>query len=140
MLAGNRARLEELRHRGDWPAIVPSAVLTEILTTGDHRRDFHENRLPRTCDIRPVDEELARRAARLRSAVTAHRVPSAVDPIVVARADHDGGATVLSSDTRYLRTLALHTVKPGQGRLGLTIPFPLGRGAHHQGRRHGVCP
>ncbi|MHB1488768.1 MAG: type II toxin-antitoxin system VapC family toxin [Acidimicrobiales bacterium] len=109
MLAGNRARLEELRRRGEWPAIVPSVVLTEALT-GDHRRDFHENRLLGTCDIRPVDEELARSAARLRSQVTARPVPSAVDAIVVALASHVGGATVLSSDANDLGALARHTV------------------------------
>ncbi|MHB1446256.1 MAG: hypothetical protein ACYCTI_05805 [Acidimicrobiales bacterium] len=117
MLARNRARLEEVLRRGEWPAIVPAVVLTEALT-GDHRRDFHENRLLRTCDIRPVEEDLARRAARLRSAVTARRVPSAVDAVVVALADEVGGATVLSSDSSDLRALARHTinaVKVGSG-------------------------
>jgi len=117
MLAGNRARLEELRRRGEWPAIVPSVVLTEALT-GDHRRDFHENRLLRTCDVRPVDVQLARSAARLRSRVLTRRRPSAVDAIVVALADDVGGATVLSSDPNDLRSLARHTtnqVKVGSG-------------------------
>ena len=117
MLAGNRARLEELRRRGEWPAIVPCVVLTEALT-GDHRRDFHENRLLRTCDVRAVEEELTRSAARLRSRVLARRRPSAVDAIVVALADDVGGATVLSSDPNDLRALARHTtnqVKVGSG-------------------------
>ncbi len=116
-LAGNRARLEELRRRGEWPAIVPSVVLTEGLT-GDHRRDFHEDRLLRTCDIRPVDEELARKGAVLRTAVGGARIPSAVDAIVVAVADKAGGATVLTSDLRDLRALVLHTsneVRIGSG-------------------------
>ncbi|MDQ3679925.1 MAG: hypothetical protein M3378_05155 [Actinomycetota bacterium] len=108
MLAGNRARLEELRRRGEWPAVVPSVVLTEGLT-GDHRRDFHENRLLRTCDIRPVDEELARKGAVLRTAVGGARIPSAVDAIVTAVADNAGGATVLTSDSGDLRALARHT-------------------------------
>lgn len=108
MLARSRARLEELRRRGEWPAIVPSIVLAEALT-GDHRRDFNENRLLRTCDIRPVDEELARDAAALRTKVKARRAPSAVDAIVVALADEAGGATVLSSDPTDLRALARHT-------------------------------
>lgn len=112
MLAGHRSRLEELRRRDEWPAIVPSVALTEALT-GDHRRDFHENRLLRTCDVRAVDEELARRGAALRTAVAGARVPSAVDAIVVALADAVGGATVLSSDPRGdLRALARHTTKP----------------------------
>lgn len=108
MLAANRARLEELRRRGEWPAIVPSVALTEALT-GDHRRDFHENRLLRTCDIRPADEELARKGAVLRTAVGGPRIPSAVDAIVVALADNIGGATVLTSDPRDLRALARYT-------------------------------
>jgi len=108
MLAQNRARLEELRRRGEWPPIVPSVVLVEALT-GDHRRDFHETRLLATCDVRPVDEELARSAGTLRSKVNARRAPSAVDAIVVALADHAGGATVLSSDPGDLRALARHT-------------------------------
>jgi predicted nucleic acid-binding protein len=109
VLAGDRARLGELRRRGEWPAIVPSVVLTEALT-GDHRRDYDENRLLRTCDIRPVDEVLARSAARLRASTKTRRAPSAVDAIVVAIADDVGGATVLSSDTGDLRALARNTV------------------------------
>lgn len=109
MLVANRARLEELRRRGEWPALVPSAVLTESLT-GDHRRDFHENRLLRTCDVRSVDEALARKGATLRATVDAARAPSAVDAIVVALADDVGGATVLTSDLHDLRALAGHAV------------------------------
>lgn len=109
MLAGDRARLEELRRRDEWPPLVPSVILTESLT-GDHRRDFHENRLLRTCDVRPVDEELARRGAALRTAVGRARIPSAVDAIVVSMADHIGGAVVLTTDARDLRALARHTI------------------------------
>lgn len=107
-LAGDRARLAELRDRGEWPAIVPTVVLTESLT-GDHRRDYHENRLLRTCDIHAVDEALAREAAELRALVQTRRAPSAVDAIVVTIADRAGGATVLSSDPGDLRFLARHT-------------------------------
>lgn len=107
-LAADRARLEELRRRGEWPALIASVTLAEALT-GDHRRDYPENRLLRTCDIRPVDEELARRAARLRASVAGRRVPSAADAIVVALADEAGGAIVLSSDPGDLRALARHT-------------------------------
>jgi predicted nucleic acid-binding protein len=109
VLAGDRARLAELRRRDEWPAIVPSVVLAEALT-GNHRRDYDANRLLRTCDIRPVDELLARSAARLRPKTTTGRAPSAVDAIVVAAADDAGGATVLSSDPGDLRTLARNTV------------------------------
>jgi predicted nucleic acid-binding protein len=109
MLAGDRARLAELRRRGEWPAIVPSVVLAEALG-GDRRRDYDANRLLRTCDIRPVEELLARSAARLRATTMTRRAPSAVDAIVVATADDIGGATVLSSDPGDLRALARHTV------------------------------
>ena len=107
-LAAKRAHLEELRRRGEWPAIIPSVVLTEALT-GDHRRDYQENRLLRTCDVRSVDEVMARTASALRTRVGGRRPPSAVDAIVVAMADDAGGATVLSSDPGDLRALASHT-------------------------------
>jgi predicted nucleic acid-binding protein len=110
-LAGHRARLEELRRRGEWPVIVPSVILTEALT-GDHRRDYHENRILRTCDVRAVDEDLARHGAALRTAAAAARVASAVDAIVVALADTVGGAIVLTSDPRDLQALARHTTNP----------------------------
>ncbi len=109
ILARHRARLDELRRRGEWPALVPAVVLAEALT-GDHRRDFHENRLLRTCDIRAVDEELARDAAALRTAVGGTRTPSAVDAIVVALADRTGGGAIVTSDPRDLGALARHTV------------------------------
>lgn len=107
-LAGDRARLAEMRSRGEWPPLVPAVVLTEALT-GDHRRDYRENRFLRTCEIRVVDEEVAREAAALRGNVRTRRVPSAVDAVVVALADHVGGGTVLSSDPTGLRALARHT-------------------------------
>jgi len=107
VLAAQRARLEELRRRGEWPPIVPSVVLTEALT-GDRRRDFHENRLLRACVVRAVDELLARAGAALRTAVSGSRTPSAVDAIVVAVADAVGGAAVLTTDPRDLRALARH--------------------------------
>lgn len=106
-LAAQRAYLEELRRRGEWPAIIPSVVLTEALT-GDHRRDYHENRLLRTCDVRSVDEVTARAASALRTRLSGRRPPSAVDAIVVAMADAAGDATVLSSDPGDLRALASH--------------------------------
>ena len=110
-LASNRARLEELRRRGEWPAIVPSVILTEALT-GDHRRNYRENRLLRACDIKPVDELLARSAAGLRASAKIRRSPSAVHAIVIAVADEAGGGLVLSSDPADLRALAHHTSNP----------------------------
>jgi len=109
-LVGQRARLEELRRRDVWPPVLPSVVLTECLT-GDHRRDFHTNGLLRACEIRDVDELLARRAAVLRGSVRTSRTPSAVDAVVVALAE-ELGATVLTSDPRDLRALAAGTSTP----------------------------
>ena len=110
-LAADRARLAELRDRGEWPPLVPMVVLTEALS-GDHRRDYRENRLLRTCHIQVLDEALARDAAALRARVQARRTPSAVDAIVVAAADEAGGGIVLSSDPGDLRALARHTRNP----------------------------
>ena len=85
-LVGQRARLAELRRRGLWPAQVPAVVLAEALT-GDHRRDFHTNRLLRACQIRDVSEPLARAAAALRTATGRAGTISATDAIVAAYAD-----------------------------------------------------
>ena len=110
-LSGDRARLAELRDRGEWPPLVPNVVLTDALS-GDHRRDYHANRLLRTCDIRAADETLAREAAALRAQVQGRRVPAAADAIVVAVADQAGDGIVLSSDGSELRALAHHTHNP----------------------------
>lgn len=110
-VAGQRARLHELRRRGLWPAQVPTVVLTEALT-GDHRRDFHVNRLLRRCQVRPVDEAQAREAARLRTATGRAGSISAVDAIVVALAGAHADGLVLTSDPRDLRALAEHAAAP----------------------------
>lgn len=59
--------------------------------------------------VEPVDEQLARAAAGLRTAAGGSPIPSAVDALVVAQADLLGGATVLTGDPRDLRRLAAHT-------------------------------
>lgn len=110
-LAGQRARLQELRRRGLWPAQVPAVVLTEALT-GDHRRDFHINRLLRTCQVREVDETQAREAARLRTATDRAATISAVDAVVAALAGARPDAVVLASDPLDLRALAAHAASP----------------------------
>jgi predicted nucleic acid-binding protein len=86
-----------------WHPLVPTVVLTEALR-GDHRLDFNENRLLAECEIVPVDESTARRAARLR---TLARRGSAVDAIVVALAETVGGL-VLTQDAPDLRALAAY--------------------------------
>ena len=107
-LAGHRARLTELRRRGLWPAQVPAVVLAEALT-GDHRRDFHANRVLRACQIRDVDETLGRAAAQLRTATGRAGTISAADAIVAAYADGCPEPLVLTSDAADLTALAAHT-------------------------------
>ena len=96
-LAGHRARLAELRRRGHWPPQVPSVVLTEALT-GDHRRDFNENRLIAMCQVRDVTEVQAREAARLRAMTGSAGTISAADAIVAAMATNFASPVVLTSD------------------------------------------
>lgn len=110
-LAGQRARLAELRRRGGWPAQVPAIVLTEALT-GDHRRDFHTNRLLRACQVRDVTEMLARDGARLRAATGRAGTISATDAVVAAFASGCSQPIVLTSDPADLAAFAEHTVKP----------------------------
>lgn len=110
-LAGQRARLMELRRRGLWPAQVPSVVLAEALT-GDHRRDFHANRLVRACQIRDVTEPHAREAARLRTATGRSATISATDAIVAAFAGTCSDPIVLTTDPRDLAALAEHAARP----------------------------
>jgi hypothetical protein len=110
-LAGQRARLVELRRRGAWPAEVPSVVLTEALT-GDHRRDFYANRLLRACQIRLVTEPHAREGARLRTATGRAATISATDAIVAAFASACPAPIVLTSDPRDLTALAEHAARP----------------------------
>src|SRR6266498_2589322 len=52
--------------------------------TGDHRRDFHGNRLLRACQVGDVTEPCAREAARLRTATGQAAAISAADAIVAA--------------------------------------------------------
>ncbi len=110
-LAGQRARVHELRRRGLWPAQVPSIVLTESLT-GDHRRDVHANRILGACQIRSVDERQAREAARLRTATRRAGTISAVDAVVAALAGGLPDAVVLTSDPADLSALTEHAALP----------------------------
>lgn len=103
-LAGQRARLAELRNRGEWPPQLPAVVLTEALA-GDHRRDFHVNRLLALCQVRTVTEDLARTGARLRGRLPRAGAVSAVDAIVAALAATHPDAVVLTSDPRDLKAL-----------------------------------
>ncbi|HMS13687.1 MAG TPA: PIN domain-containing protein [Microthrixaceae bacterium] len=108
-LAGQRARLAELRRRELWrrelwPAQVPAVVLTEVFT-GDHRRDFHVNQLLRMCQILGVDEQLARNAALLRTRSGRAATIAATDAIVAALAVGQADPIVLTSDPDDLAAL-----------------------------------
>jgi predicted nucleic acid-binding protein len=95
------ALLLNLRRRGLWPAVVPTAVLVESLT-GTRRKDANVNRFLKACDVRSaVPERVARRAAELR---TRARRGSAVDALVVAIAEPNGN--VLTADGEDLTALA----------------------------------
>jgi predicted nucleic acid-binding protein len=110
-LAAERARLDELRRRNLWPAQVPTVVLAEALT-GDHRRDFHVNRLLRACQLRTTDEAQAREAARLRAATGRAGTISAVDAVVAVFATTRPDSLVLTSDPADLTALAEHGTWP----------------------------
>ncbi|HET9253913.1 MAG TPA: hypothetical protein VFO16_01770 [Pseudonocardiaceae bacterium] len=86
-------------------------VLTEALR-GEHRRDFHANRLLRACLIREVDELMAREGARLRTLTGRAGAISATDAIVVAFASTVPDPVVLTSDPHDLDSLATHTARP----------------------------
>jgi predicted nucleic acid-binding protein len=104
-LAGQRARLAELRQRGLWPPKVPAVVIAECLT-GDHRRDFHENHLLRMCQILPVTEAIARTGALLRTSTGRASEISATDAIVVAFAVGLADSVIVTSDPIDLADLA----------------------------------
>jgi len=95
------ALIRALRAEGLWPPLVSTASLVESLT-GSSGKDANTNRFLKTCIIAErLSERVARRAALLR---TRARRGSAVDAIVVAMAEP--GGTVLTSDTRDLRSIA----------------------------------
>ena len=106
-LAGQRARLAELRRRAMWPPQIPAVVLAEVLT-GDHRRDFHEHQLIRLCQVRTVSEQLAREAAVLRTRSGRAASISATDAIVAAYAISCAEPTILTSDPDDLAALTAH--------------------------------
>ena len=103
-LAGERARLAELRRRGQWPPQIPAVVLAEALS-GDHRRDFHANQLVAMCQVRDVTELQAREAARLRTATGRASSISATDAVVAALAVTVASPIVLTSDPRDIGAL-----------------------------------
>jgi predicted nucleic acid-binding protein len=100
----SRNHLRRLKQTALWPPLVPTVVLAEALR-GDPRRDVLAERLLATCEIEPVDELTARRAAWLRGRA---RRGSAVDAVVVATAEAEGGG-VLTQDLGDIAALSAHT-------------------------------
>ncbi len=97
------ATIRALIRNGSWPPLVPSVVLTEVLTGRQHR-DATVNRLLNTWDVRQeLPTSLARRAGELRHLAGKG---SAVDAVVVATAEP--GGVVLSGDVDDLSALASH--------------------------------
>jgi hypothetical protein len=99
-----RARIAQLLAGSGEPFLVPATVVMETVT-GRPGRDANVNRFLRGCEIVPLTEPLARRAASLR-----YRAPgSVVDASVVAVTEERGGGVVLTSDLDDLRSLAART-------------------------------
>ena len=95
------ALIEELRHAGLWPPVVPTMVLVESLR-GHPGRDAKANRFLKTVmKDETVGVDLARRGAELRRRA---RHGSAVEALVVAVAEPDG--TVLTGDEADITALA----------------------------------
>lgn len=104
-LAGDRALVDGLLRRGEWPPDVPVVVLTESLS-GDHRRDHATDRVLSLSVLHDVEESLSRRAAGLRFQCGDAGSVSAVDAVVVALAEEVGASSVLTSDPLDIKRLA----------------------------------
>lgn len=105
VLATDRALVDALIRRGEWPPQVSAVVLTEALT-GDPRRDHATNRILSMSLVRDVDQTLSRRAAYLRTRASQRRRISAVDAVVVALAESMDDPQVLTSDPGDVAALA----------------------------------
>ncbi len=86
-------------------------MLAESLT-GNHRRDFHANRLLRACQIPDVTEPHTREAAGLRTATGRPATITATDVVVAAFARTCPSPIILTGDPRDLAALAEHTARP----------------------------
>jgi predicted nucleic acid-binding protein len=109
-----RERIRRLLDRSGDPFIVPAGVVVES-TTGHAGRDATVNRFLHGCEIAPLSELIARRAAALRFGA---RAGSAVDAMVVATAESRGGGVVLTGDVGDLAPLAT------QSRAVAVLPLP----------------
>lgn len=105
VLATDRALVDALVRRGEWPPQVPAVVVTEALT-GDPRRDHATNRILSMSLVRDVDQTLSRRAAYLRTRASQRRRISVVDAVVVALAESMDDPQVLTSDPGDVAALA----------------------------------
>jgi predicted nucleic acid-binding protein len=98
-------RVAALRRATNEPFLVPTTVLAEVVT-GVGPRDARVNRLLHGCELVPLTELLARRAATLRHRA---RRGSVIDASVVAVAEVKGGGVVLTGDLGDLRALTART-------------------------------
>ncbi|MDO5499348.1 MAG: hypothetical protein Q4F67_06665 [Propionibacteriaceae bacterium] len=110
-LAGNRAKLIELRDRGLWPPQVPALVLVEALTS-DGRLAGGVHRLLASCQVREVDERVFREAARLRAMSGRADQISPVSAVVAAFAASHPEPVVITRDRGELDLLAAHAMHP----------------------------
>lgn len=95
--------IRKLRREGQWPPVVPPAVLAECIT-GHPGRDALVNRVLATCAFpERFPQRLGRRAGALRAAA---RRGSGIDAIVVAFAEP--GGSVLTSDPDDIGALAAY--------------------------------
>lgn len=107
VVAGEKGRLriairQALAQSTD--VVVPTVVVAES-TTGHVGHDARVNRVLKRMLIAPLDEPLARQAARLRHATRSRRGDT-IDAIVVATADCVPGSQLLTGDTSDVRPLA----------------------------------
>lgn len=105
-----RAALD-LTSRAGAPALLPTIVLAES-TRGD-ATDAQVNQIAKGLTLVPVDEEIARLAARLKSRAGLAGVQHTIDAIVVATTAVAGGGAILTTDPGDIQALAsvIHHVR-----------------------------
>lgn len=86
------------------PVLVPAPVLAEALY-GDER-DARVNQVLKKLQIIPLNDVMARSAARLKRLAGMTGTAATVDAIVVATSAAAGGGVILTSDPKDIRALA----------------------------------
>jgi len=98
-----RAVLAASRQAGA-PVLVPTVVLAETLI-GDER-DARVYQTLKKLQVVPLDETIARMAARLKRLTGMAGVAATIDAVVTATSAAAGGGVILTSDIEDIRTLA----------------------------------